>query len=472
MGRNKELAKNAMYLTIGKISTQFISFLLLPLYTSVLTTAEYGTVDLINTYQQLLVSIVFFQIEQGVFRFIVETRANKDTEKQSGIISSAFAISLLSAGIFTVGFVALHGLVDSKYVIFLFTNVLAVSYSGFVLQIARGLGDNISYVLGSFVSAVSTIIFNVIFVGILRVGPGGMLTSIFLGNIICIIALSVRCKLYQFIKVKNVSIGLAKELLMYCLPLVPNSIAWWVISASDRTVVLYFLGASFNGLLAVSHKFSTVFSSIFQIFNLSWTESASLHINDTDRSFFFSDVINKAMIFFGCLCVGIIACMPFVFNILVNQNYSDAYYQIPLFMIGALLNAVQGLYSVIYIGLKLTKKVAVSTIAAAIINVVTGVLLINRIGLFAAPVSTIISYFVIIVYRYADLKKYVPIRLDYLRLLVLILMMLFTLVGYYCGGIVFKAIILVAVAAISYFLNREMIKSLLSEIIGRFRRKK
>ncbi|WP_166445871.1 oligosaccharide flippase family protein [Enterocloster lavalensis] len=471
MNRNKELAKNAAYLTIGKISTQFISFLLLPLYTSVLTMAEYGTVDLINTYQQLLIAVLFFQIEQGIFRFIVEIRADNDTERQGGIISSGLVISLFSAFIFTIGFVFLNNLVDSDYVIFLFTNVLAVSFSGFVLQAARGFGDNISYVLGSFLSAVTTIIFNVILVGVMRIGPGGMLSSIFLGNVVCIIVLTIRCKLYRFIRIKNISPKIIKGLLAYSLPLVPNSIAWWVISASDRTVVLYFLGASFNGLLAVSHKFSTVFSSVFQIFNLSWTESASLHINDTDRSAFFSDIINKAMIFFGCICVGIIACMPFVFSMLVNASYSKAYYQIPLFMIGAFLNAVQGLYSVIYIGLKLTKKVAISTVAAAIINVLFGVGLVNHIGLFAAPVSTIISYFIIIIYRYADLRKYVPIKLNWTKLKIFLMMMIVTLLSYYLGNVAVKALMLLAVAVLSYILNKEMINSIIGVALKKIKRK-
>lgn len=49
MSRIKDLAKNTLIITIGRISTQFITFLLLPLYTALLTTEEYGTVDLITT---------------------------------------------------------------------------------------------------------------------------------------------------------------------------------------------------------------------------------------------------------------------------------------------------------------------------------------------------------------------------------------------------------------------------------------
>ncbi len=465
MNRNKELAKNAVYLTIGKISTQFISFLLLPLYTSVLTTSEYGTVDLINTYQQLLVYVVFLQIEQSVFRFLVDTRRSGDEKMQKQVISSAAAVAVFASVLFMLLYTLLHGLVDSRYTIFILLNVLAVSFSGLMLQIARGFGDNISYVFGSFLSAVTTILCNILLVGVLRIGPGGMLTSIFAGNLVCIFVIVIRCKVYRFISVKSVAKDVAKRMVLYSLPLIPNSIAWWVIGASDRTVVLMFLGTSFNGLLAISHKFSTVYSSIFQIFNLSWTESAALHINDEDRSEFFTDIINKSLMLFGCLCTGIIACMPFVFKILVNPQYADAYYQIPLFMIGAFLNAVQGLYSVIYIGLKETGKLAFSTVMAAVINVAAGVLLIGKIGLFAAPVSTILAYAVIIIYRYFDVQKKLPTSLDKKKLLILVVLLLTTLLSYYTCGYAIKAVVLVIVAATAFLLNKEMLLSLLHTVL-------
>ena len=60
MSREKDLVKNTFIVAIGKLCTQFISFFLLPLYTYILTTSEYGTVDLITTYVNLLTPIVFF----------------------------------------------------------------------------------------------------------------------------------------------------------------------------------------------------------------------------------------------------------------------------------------------------------------------------------------------------------------------------------------------------------------------------
>ena len=74
MNREKQLIKNTAIITIGKICTQMISFFLLPLYTAILTAEEYGIVDLLNTLVSLLIPIITFQIEQALFRYLIDAR--------------------------------------------------------------------------------------------------------------------------------------------------------------------------------------------------------------------------------------------------------------------------------------------------------------------------------------------------------------------------------------------------------------
>ena len=92
MNKNKELVKNTAIISIGKICTQFLSIFLLPLYTSVLSTEEYGVVDLLSTYQQLICYVAFFQIEQALFRFLIEVR--KEEQKIKSIITSTIVFAL------------------------------------------------------------------------------------------------------------------------------------------------------------------------------------------------------------------------------------------------------------------------------------------------------------------------------------------------------------------------------------------
>ena len=49
MNQKKQLMKNTIIIAIGKLSTQIISYLLLPLYTSQLDPSEYGNYDFICT---------------------------------------------------------------------------------------------------------------------------------------------------------------------------------------------------------------------------------------------------------------------------------------------------------------------------------------------------------------------------------------------------------------------------------------
>lgn len=81
MSRSKELVKNTAILTIGKMCTQFVSFLLLPLYTALLSTEEYGIVDLFTTYIALILPLVCWQLDQGIFRFMIDCREDETKTK-------------------------------------------------------------------------------------------------------------------------------------------------------------------------------------------------------------------------------------------------------------------------------------------------------------------------------------------------------------------------------------------------------
>ena len=79
-----------------------------------------------------------------------------------------------------------------------------------------------------------------------------------------------------------------KQALKYAIPLIPNSISWWIINVSDRTMITIIMNSSFNGIYSVANRFATAFVSLYTVFNLSWTESASLNINDKDKDKFFT----------------------------------------------------------------------------------------------------------------------------------------------------------------------------------------
>ena len=72
MNKKKQFAKTTIIIFFGKVCTQLISFFLLPLYTAYLATAEYGLVDLIQTYVTLLVPIITLELEMSIFRYLID----------------------------------------------------------------------------------------------------------------------------------------------------------------------------------------------------------------------------------------------------------------------------------------------------------------------------------------------------------------------------------------------------------------
>ena len=407
MNKKKQLAKNTLIIFLGKVCTQLISFFLIPLYTAYLATNEYGIVDLVQTYVTLLVPIITMELEMSIFRYLVDSRTDSKNTKK--LISNNFYILSFCLLLFIILYLLVICFIDIPFKWIIFVDIIVCVLSGNFLQVARGMGKIIDFSISCILTGLTTVISNIILICFVGLKAEGMIISMALANGLCSLYLFIKLKLYKNIDFKLVDKKLIKDMYKYSLPLVPNGISWWIVNISDRTIISFVLGAGANGLYAISNKFPTIISSLSGVFNLSWSESAALHINSEDRDEFFTDITNTVIKLFTALGIGMLACMPFVFPIMVNKQYADAYNYIPFLVIATLFNVVICLYSQVYLAKKLSKQVATTAILGAIINILVNVVFIKLIGIYAAALSTTFSYFVMMIYRHFDLKKYINI---------------------------------------------------------------
>ena len=467
MNKKKQLAKNTIIIFFGKVCTQLISFLLLPLYTAYLATSEYGIVDLIQTYVTLLVPIITLELEMSIFRWLIDSRGkDKETKK---LISNDFYILFLSLGIFSILFLIVTSFVHIPFKFIILIDIIVCVLSGNFLQISRGLGKITDFSISCILTGLTTVITNIILIVFCHMQAEGMIISMALANGVCSLYLFLRLKLYKMIDLKQVDHKLLKGMYKYSIPLVPNGISWWIVNVSDRSIISIVLGASFNGLYAISNKFPTIISSLTGIFNLSWSESASLHINSKDRDEFFSDITNTIIRLFSTLGVGMLACMPFIFPIMINSKYHDAYLYIPPLVVGTIFNVAICLYSQIYLAKKMSKQVASTTILGAVINILINVVFIKYIGLFAASLSTMVSYMVMAIYRHFDLKKYVNIKINKMLLVKLFLMFTLISISYYINNVYLNIVSLIIVCIDAYFLNRQLLKDSIKTVLSKIK---
>ncbi len=462
MSKGKDLAKNTAIVSIGKICTQLITFLLLPVYTAVLSNEEYGVVDLLNTLTSLLLPIVTLQIEQGIFRYLIDCRENN--EKQIKLITTIIRFMIIQSIVCIVIFLCVSPFIHNEYKYFLMANLLMGIFSSLLLQICRGLGDNATYAIGSFVTGAFTVVLNVIFIVAFRWGAYGMLGATAISNFICAVYIFLKRKIYKYIKPKQFDKTILKEIIKYSVPLIPNMISWWIVSASDRTIISAVIGIAQNGIYSAANKFSGVFTTLYSVFNLTWTESASININSEDRDEFFSKILDFVIRFFGCLCLGTIAVMPFVFNILINEKFAEAYYQIPILILGSVFNILVSFVGSIYVAKKLTKEIAKTSIISAVINIFVNIALIKSIGLYAASISTVIAYALMFIYRWIDVKKYVKFNVNKILMFALTIMYGVTIFTYYLKDTMISVVVLGIVVVFAIITNLNSV-SYLKEII-------
>jgi len=471
MNQKKELIKNTIIISIGKFSTKLVSFLLLPLYTSILSTSEYGQFDLLNTISIFLIPVITLQMDEAMFRFLID--ANDDNDKRK-IFSKTVLFVIMSSLVWATIIFLIGTIVNYKYTIWLIfyciSSVIYTIASGF----SRGEGNFKLYSFLAFCSSILNIVLNILFIAVFKFG----LTGLFLAYIISSVLVGLyglwRLKAYRYITLKYKYKGVMREMIKYSLPLVPNSVSWSLISLSNRLIITNQLGISYNGIYSVSNKFPTIINTCYGFFNTSWRESASRAVKTDERNDFYKSVYLNLKRFLLGVSIIMIAILPFIFNILVNKNYQESYIYIPFMIISIYFTNMSSFSSGIFAAYKDTKILAPTTIVATIISITFNILFINKIGLFAPVIGTMLAYFVLNLYRNYKLRKYIVLPKDkYMPYNIFVIGLL--LIFYYQENILFHLLALFIGTGYTIYINKSFLKSIFDKrnfkFMTKFRRK-
>lgn len=456
MKKTEELMKNTAVLSIGVLFARAMTFLLLPYYTIYLSPTDYGAIDLIVTYVTYLAPFIIVQSDWSVFKFLIDARGDEKKIKQ--ITSTAAHMIFLIACLSAATLFVINIFVNIPHLLYIILLLLSSIISAVMLQYARGLSKNTHYAVSSIVTGVASVITFFAFVAFFGLGIEGVLLSSALSQLVGALYIFVALKLYKFISLSNVNGTLRKKMLQYSWPLAPEGISWWIMNASDRTIISIVIGVAANGIYAVANKYAMIITIFFGIFNLSWSQSISAHIDDKDS--FVSDVSNTSLKIFSSIGLMMIVALPFVFSIIINNNYKEAYLYIPILVLANVFYSVAGVYSGIYIAKNLTKQIAKTTIAASVINIIVNLSLISHIGVYAAAISTLVAYLLLAIYRHYDVKKYLSIIYDKKALAAIAILYSFAMVMYYKNDLITNVLSFIIVLIAVIIINRSTIAAL------------
>lgn len=468
MTKESKLIKNTAIIAVGNICTKCVGFLMLPLYTTLLTTTEYGVVDIISTYVTLLTVILTLQFEQALFRYLVESRGDEVQQKKN--ISTTLYIAMGVNTLFALIFVPVLIAVGYQYTWQLIIWSVLACANALLLQIPRGFGDNTKYAIGSFLSGSLNVIFNVLFIVILKLGVNGMLYANIIALGISTIYIICYVKIWKFLSLKWFDKMCLYALSRYALPLIPYTLCWWIIGAADRWCINYFMGDAANGIYSVAHKFPSIFTMVTSIFQTAWAESAAENINAEDRDAYYHKIFDKTLRFYSSGNIGIIACIPLVFGILIKNDFTAAYNYIPILMTSSFLHGINAIYGSIYFAYKKTKEVARTAVASAVIDILINLMFIKKMGLYAASISTFMAYGMAIIIRQIDIQKLVPISINPKYIAVELPVYVLVFIGYYQGTKIQQVGVLLLLVPYCFYQNRNVLTVISRKILFKIRR--
>lgn len=455
MKRELELVKNTIIIAFGTIFPKFAALITLPIITGQLTKAELGTYDLISTLVSLYLPIVTLQIQSAAFRFLLETHENKDIQEIiSTIMIFIFCTSIIAEVIMFIVLDDLNGKTRFLIGLYFFVDI----FLGAEKQIARGLHKNKIYSISTIIVSISNMLFIILMLLIFSYGLDGAVFSLFMATLLSTLVLGYKLRICQYIKIKCVSGTLLKKMLKYSWPMIPNSLSSWVMNLSDRVVVTSVLGIEANAIYSVANKLPNLFTSVQSTFVLAWQENASVASKDDDIEEYYTKMFDSVFRILFAIMACLIAITPLLFSILIKGDYEQAYAQIPILYIAMLFSSISSFMGGIYVALKLTVNIGVTTIVAACINLAVNIFAIRYIGLYAASLSTLISFGILSIYRMINIKKFLSLKYDYPRIFYMILIL--ALMSFLSYGNVFVLNIInifIALSA-SIFFNKELIK--------------
>lgn len=409
MEKYKNLVNNSIVFTIGTFGSKLISFLMVPLYTHLLTTGEYGTVDIMNTTISSLIPLLTLELGQASLRYSIEARNSIEQNKIFSNIST-HSILITLVVFFMLPILNRYNLFENYILMFTILLVLRVINDLFSHYI-RGIGLVKEFAINGILMTSITVLSNIVLLVFLNFKVEGYIYSLILAALGSNLYLFYASKGLARLKFYNPDKKLFKEMLKYSIPIVPNSAMWWIINSSTRFFILYFIDVAANGIYAVSNKIPAIISMATGVFSQAWQLTSFEEFESDNKDEFYTSIFNIYWVF---LFIGgslILVIIKPLLTILIEESFYSSWQVAPLLILAVIYQSFSSFLGTNYTAAKETKGSFSTSVFAGIISILSSIVFIPILGLIGAGLSSAISFFSMFIIRLIDTKKYVKIEL-------------------------------------------------------------
>lgn len=409
MNKYKTLLSNTLLISLGTFGSKLLVFLMVRFYTGYLTPTDYSTADLITQTANLLFPIISMGLTDGVFRFCMDSNADRKSVFTVGVSATTIG-ALLFFGIAP----ALTLFKDfNGYIWLIVLYTMAACYHSLCSQYIRAIGKTALFALQGIINTCLVIILNILFLAVFNLGITGYVLSVIIADSLCTLFLIFKEKLFGVITL-HPDLSVIKPLLKYSIPLIPSTVFWWITSVSDRYMVAGMIGSDANGIYTVSYKLPTLLTLVSSIFMQAWQFSAVTESENGEEEHkrFFSMVWRSFQAVMFLAGSTVIAFAKPAIKFLTASEYYSAWKYVPLLSASMIFTAFVSFTGTVYVVKKKSGISFLTALLGALSNIILNLILIpSPLGAQGAALATVSSYLLVFIVRCFNIKKYIPFKL-------------------------------------------------------------
>lgn len=396
-------AKASIWYTICNILQKGISFITVPIYVRILTTAEYGKYSVFQSWRDILLIFATLNLYCGIF-----TKAMVDYEDdRDRYTSSMQGLSTLITGLLFLIYIVKHQFwnsileMDTITMILLFVYFVCYPAFSFWSVRQRVQYKYVSMVVVTLVASVLTPAISLILLTCTDLRE----SAVIWGYLVVQIAFGAFFYIYHFIKGKIVYVAeYWKHAIKFNVPLIPHYLSLIVLGQADRIMIKEICGDDKAGIYSLAYQVSMVMNIFISAINGSLVPWSYENLKKKNYAKI-ANLGTSLCILMGVMTLAVAMIAPEIIWILGGNAYMEAKWIVPVVALSVYFTFCYNLFCTVEFYYSETKFIMVASTLGAVLNIILNAIFIPMFGYIAAGYTTLVCYIFFALFHYMFMRK-------------------------------------------------------------------
>lgn len=465
----KSLSKSVAWYGMGNLFIRSVSFILLPFYSNLISTSEFGNYALLISVYAIISVLYQFGMHGSLNKFYIEERS----EKKKKLIFSSMLNFIILIGIIVTVILCFSAreitemIFDSpdysSLLILVFISLLIETLCFYILLLLKTKELSKQAVIYAGTGAILNLTFNIIFVFVYKLSVAGIILAQLLSSAMLFLIMLKAIRNDYILKLDPVVL---KFLLKFAYPLLIAGFLSAAVDVADRFILNYFLGTSEVGIYSLAYRIAMVMNVFVISFRTAWNPYSLNLFYSSEYKSTFGSTLSKLVAISCIILLTLSLFSRYLFEInlfgitLFNPVYKPGIIILPLVIIGYIFSGISSFYSVYPNISNKSYHFLISDLIAFISNIIVNIILIPKYGIIGAAFATAIGFLFGAMYLFFISRNQIKIDYQTKELSVIILSaLIFLLIGLNLENIFVNILAVIGyLLSLQYFLKLNLTK--------------